>query len=84
MRLATATKKKIIPHICQPTPRNLRSSEVGELSGHWFQTMHIQSVQQLASGSSGSLLFRISEMALAPLVAGQLQNSRYCSLERDQ
>ena len=84
MRLATAIKKKIIPHICQPSPRNASGSEVAELSDHGFQSAYIQSAQQLASGSRRSPLFPISETARAALVAGQLQNSRHCSLEGDR
>ena len=51
---ATATKKKIIPHISHTPPRNTRGSEVAALNSHWLQSAHIQSAQRLASRSIGS------------------------------
>ena len=84
MRLGTTVKKKIIPHICQPSPGNTKSSEVAALNGRSVQSAHIQSAQQLASGSKRSQPFPMSETARPVLVAGQLQNSRHSSLEGDR
>lgn len=70
MRLATAIKRKVIPHICQPTPRNSGRSDVAELSGQWLKNTYIQSVQQLASGSSRGPLFESQNRRLRPLWQG--------------
>ncbi len=84
MRLATTVKKKIIPHICQTSPRNTGTAEFAALNCSWLQSTHIQSAQQLANGSRRNQLFPMSETVSSDFLAGQLQNSRQCSLEEDR